>query len=76
MGLRTMKMIKPIVNISKVADNYDTFVLGFNGVLTDGAGIYPEAANALISLYKNGKKLFCSAIPPADCSLGFLASDS
>lgn len=64
MGLRTMKMIKPIVNISKVADNYDTFVLGFNGVLTDGAGIYPEAANALISLYKNGKKIILLSNTP------------
>lgn len=52
-----MKMIKPIVNISKIADGYDTFVLGFNGVLTDGTSVYPEAANALMSLYKNGKKI-------------------
>ncbi len=59
-----MKMIKPIVNISKVADNYDTFVLGFNGVLTDGAGIYPDAANALISLYKNGKKIILLSNSP------------
>ena len=31
-----MKMIKPIVNVSKVADAYDAVLCGFNGVLHDG----------------------------------------
>ena len=35
-----MKMIKPIVNLSKIIDGYDTFVFGFNGVLFDGQNIY------------------------------------
>ena len=34
-----MKMIKPIVNLSKIANDYDTFVFGFNGVLYDGQNI-------------------------------------
>ena len=34
-----MKMIKPIVNLSKTADSYDTFELGFNGVLHEGGAI-------------------------------------
>ena len=32
-------MIKPIVNVSKVIDPYNTVIVGFNGVLSDGAGI-------------------------------------
>lgn len=50
-------MIKPIVNLSKVADNYDTFLLGFNGVVTDGNGLIPNVAATLNSLHKNGKKV-------------------
>ena len=52
-----MKMIKPIVNLSKVAVNYDTFLLGFNGVVTDGNGLIPNVAATLNSLHKNGKKV-------------------
>lgn len=52
-----MKMIKPVVNLSKVADNYDTFVLGFNGVLHEGAGILPAAADALRNLAVLNKKI-------------------
>ncbi len=52
-----MKMIKPIVNLSKIADDYDTFVFGFNGVLYDGRVILPEAASCLKRLSTLGKKL-------------------
>lgn len=48
-------MIKPIVNLSKVADNYDTFLLGFNGVVTDGNGLIPNVAATLNSLHKTAK---------------------
>lgn len=51
-----MKMIKPIVNLSKIADDYDTYVFGFNGVLYDGSNILPEAASCLKRLAALGKK--------------------
>lgn len=52
-----MKMIKPIVNISKVVDAFDTIVVGFNGVITDGKNVKSEAVTALINLKKNGRKI-------------------
>ncbi len=52
-----MKMIKPIVNLSKVVAEYDTFVFSFNGVLTDGDRIFPEAITCLNNLASLGKKI-------------------
>ncbi len=52
-----MKMIKPIVNLSKIANDYDTFVFGFNGVLYDGEKIFPEALKTLNNLSALGKKI-------------------
>ena len=52
-----LKMIKPIVNISKIMDDYDTFVLGLSGVITDGLNIKQEVVSALINLKKNGKTI-------------------
>jgi len=52
-----MKMIKPIVNISKIMDAYDVILCGFNGVIHDGASFKPDAIDALIRLKKNGKKI-------------------
>jgi HAD superfamily hydrolase (TIGR01459 family) len=52
-----MKMIKPIVNISRVIDEYDTIVVGFRGVLGDGLHIKQEALSALIQLKKQGKRI-------------------
>lgn len=52
-----MKMIKPIVNLSKVIDAYDAVVCGFNGVLHNGVALIPEAMETLIELYKHGKKI-------------------
>ncbi len=52
-----MKMIKPVVNLSKTADSYDIFVLGLNGVLHEGGALLPAAAEALRNLSEQGKKL-------------------
>lgn len=52
-----MKMIKPIVNLSKVAGDYDTFVFGFNGVLFDGMRFLPEAVSCLKNLAAMRKKI-------------------
>lgn len=52
-----MKMIKPIVNLAKIADNYDTFILGYNGVLSEGNGLLPGAADAIKNLRAEGKKI-------------------
>lgn len=52
-----MKMIKPVVNLSKIADNYDTFILGFNGVLQEGGAILPSAAEVLHNLFSLHKKV-------------------
>lgn len=52
-----MKMIKPIVNLSKVVENYDTVLLGFNGVVTEGNGILADAAKTIQGLYKSNKKI-------------------
>ncbi len=53
----SMKMIKPIVNLSKITDAYDAVLCGFNGVLHDGVSFIPEAVKALAGLYKNNKKI-------------------
>ena len=50
-----MKMIKPVVNISKLMDMHDVFVCGLNGVIYDGLNFKPEAVEALMLLRKNGK---------------------
>ena len=52
-----MKMIKPIVNLSKIANDYDTFVFGFNGVLYDGENILPDAVKCLKNLASLNKKI-------------------
>lgn len=52
-----MKMIKPIVNISKVVEPFNTIVIGFNGVLSEGKGVKAEAINALVNMKKAAKHL-------------------
>ncbi len=47
-----IKMIKPIVNISKIIDKYNTVILGLRGVITDGKIIKPDVINALINMKK------------------------
>lgn len=49
-----IKMIKPIVNTSKIIDKYDTVILGLRGVITDGKEIKPDVANTLINFQKSG----------------------
>lgn len=52
-----MKMIKPIVNISKVIDIYDTIVVGLEGVICAGSSVKVDAVNALINIKKAGKNI-------------------
>lgn len=52
-----MKIIKPIVGVSKIIDNYDTVVSGFNGVLYDGLQTNAEALHALKKCAAHGKKV-------------------
>ena len=52
-----MKMIKPIVNLSKIVDDYDTFIFGFNGVLSNGTALLPEAVSCLRNLAVMRKKI-------------------
>lgn len=52
-----MKMIKPVVNFSKIIGDYDTIIVGFRGVLYDGAAIKEEAVSALLNCKKLGKKI-------------------
>lgn len=59
-----MKMIKPIVNIAKIADDYDTFILGFDGVLSEGGGILPDAASCLNNLFESRKKVILLSNTP------------
>ena len=50
-----MKMIKPVVNISKIMEAHDVYVCGLNGVIYDGQNFLPEAIEALIRLRKNAE---------------------
>ena len=59
-----MKMIKPIVNILKIIDNYETYVVGFSGVLSDGASIKSEAVSALVNIKKSGKHVILLSNSP------------
>jgi HAD superfamily hydrolase (TIGR01459 family) len=52
-----MKIIKPIVGISKIIDNYDVVVCGFNGVLYDGEHVKQDAVDALTKCAASGKKV-------------------
>ena len=42
-----IKMIKPVVNISKVIEPFDTAIVGLYGVLYDGRSFKTEAVEAL-----------------------------
>lgn len=59
-----MKMIKPIVNILKIVDNYEVFIVGFSGVITDGSSIKSEAITALVNLKKSGKHIILLSNTP------------
>ena len=49
-----MKMIRPIVNVGKIIDDYEAVIVGFNGVLSDGASIKQEAVESLVEMKKSG----------------------
>lgn len=49
-----IKMIKPIVNISKITDKYNTVILGLRGVITEGENVSDDAVKALISMKRQG----------------------
>ena len=52
-----MKFIKPIVGISKVVENVDNVICGFNGVLSKGNNINADALKALTECAKAGKEV-------------------
>lgn len=52
-----MKMIKPIVNLSKIMDDFDVVVIGLYGTIFDGQMIYKEALDSIKELYESGKKI-------------------
>lgn len=52
-----MKFIKPVVGISKITDNFDSIICGYNGVLSKGDNINAEALNALSKCILSGKEV-------------------
>ena len=52
-----MKFIKPIVGISKIIENIDNVICGFNGVLSKGDNINSEALKALMMCIQHGKEV-------------------
>ena len=50
-------MIKPVVNISKVIEPFDTVIVGLYGVLYDGRSFKTEAVEALKALKRSGRKI-------------------
>lgn len=52
-----MKFIKPIVGISKIVENVDNIICGFNGVLSKGDNINADALKALLLCAQKGKEV-------------------
>lgn len=52
-----MESIVPIVGISRIANLYDAFVLGMDGVLSKGSGFSPEALKTIQNLHSVGKEV-------------------
>ena len=50
-------MIKPVVNISKVIEPFDTVIVGLYGVLYDGRSFKTEAVEALKAMKRSGRKI-------------------
>lgn len=42
-----MRMIKPVVNLEKIINDYDTIVLGCRGVISDGLEVFQDALLAI-----------------------------
>lgn len=85
-----MRTIKPIVNISKIVDKYDVFIIDMLGVMHKGQGAMSAAIDTLKKLKENDKKVFFLTNSsrrisdgykyftdqniPTDCHDGFLTS--
>ena len=54
-----IKMIKPVVNISKVIEPFDTVIVGLYGVLYDGRSFKTEAVEALKAMKRRSAMLLC-----------------
>ena len=52
-----IKMIKPVVNISKVLEPFEAVLVGLYGVLYDGRGFKSEAVEALKAMKRSGRKV-------------------
>jgi len=52
-----MKVIKPIVNISKLVEEYDVFFISLMGVLHKDAGVKRDAIDAIKKLKQKNKKV-------------------
>lgn len=52
-----MRIIRPIVNVSKLIENYDVFFISLMGVLHKDAGVKADAINAVKKLKENNKKV-------------------
>lgn len=52
-----MKIIKPVVGVSKIIDGYNAVLCGFNGVLYNGETVNKEALQALYKMAQSGKKV-------------------
>ena len=50
-----MKMITPIIGISKIIGSYQTIICGFDGVLSKGDGLLPDALKAVRGAKENKK---------------------
>jgi HAD superfamily hydrolase (TIGR01459 family) len=68
-----MKMIKPVVNVSKIIDGFDTVVVGLKGVLDDGLSLREEAMAALGNIKKQGRKIIMVTNSPL--RIGQLAAE-
>lgn len=52
-----MSVVREIPALSAVADAYDAFLVDQYGVLRDGRGPYPGAAETLVRLKQAGKRV-------------------
>ena len=59
-----MKVIKPIVNISKLVEEYDVFLISLMGVLHKDAGVKTDAIKAIKNLKENNKKIVIATNTP------------
>lgn len=73
-----MKQITPLVGISRIISSYNVLICGFDGVITKGKEIFPEALDALKKAHENGVSIFLltnSALRVSKLLKVFLRSD-